>query len=82
MFFVPRNYVFSGETRRPLFYYFIWCRQCGILSPKLFSVYMDDFSKAFIDSGVGCFIDNICFNHVFYAGDLCLMAPGAIALQD
>ena len=57
-------------------------RQGGILSPKLFSVYMDDLSKLLINSGIGCFIDNVCFNHVFYADDLCLMAPCALALQE
>ena len=31
--------------------------QSGILSPKLFSVYMDDISKLLINSGIGCFID-------------------------
>ena len=43
---------------------------------------MDDLSKLLISSGIGCFIDNVCFNHVFYADDLCLMAPCAIALQE
>ena len=43
---------------------------------------MDDLSKLLINSGVGCFIDNVCFNHVFHADDLCLMAPCAIALQE
>ena len=33
------------------------------------------------DSGMGCYVDNVCVNHVFYADDLCLMAPCAIALQ-
>ena len=34
------------------------------------------------DSGMGCHVDNVCVNHVFYADDLlCLMAPCAIALQ-
>ena len=47
-------------------------RQGGILSPKLFPVYTDDLSKLLINSGTGCFIDNVCFNHVFYAYDLCL----------
>ena len=56
-------------------------RQCGILSPKLFSVYMDDLSRLLINSGIGCFIDNVCFSHVFAADDLCLMAPCAIAFQ-
>ena len=32
--------------------------------------------------GVGSYIDNVCVNHVFYADDLCLMAPCAIALQE
>ena len=27
------------------------------------------------------YVDNVCINHVFYADDLCLMAPCAIALQ-
>ena len=33
------------------------------------------------DIGTDCYIDNVCVNHVFYADDLCLMAPCAIALQ-
>ena len=33
------------------------------------------------DSRMGCHVDNVCVNHVFYADDLCLMAPCAIALQ-
>ena len=44
---------------------------------------MDDLSNLLISSGIGCFLDNVCFNHVFfYADDLCLMAPCAIALQE
>ena len=46
-------------------------RQGGKFSPKLFSVYMDDVSNLLIGSGVGCFLNNVCFNHVFYADDLC-----------
>ena len=43
---------------------------------------MDDLSKLLINSGIGCFIDNVCFNHVFYADDLCLMAPCVTALLE
>ena len=59
-------------------------RQGGILSPELFCVYMDDLSNMLIRCGVGCFIDNVlvCVNHVFYADDLCLIVPCAIALQE
>ena len=56
-------------------------RQGGIISPKLFSIYMDDLSIMLIKSGLGCHIDNTCVNHVFYADDLCIMAPYAITLQ-
>ena len=38
--------------------------------------------KLLINSGIGCFIDNVCFTYVFYADDLCLIAPCAIALQE
>ena len=40
---------------------------------------MDDLFNLLISSGFGCFLDKVCFNHVFYANDLCLMA---IALQE
>ena len=43
---------------------------------------MDDLSNLLISSGTGCILDKVCFNHVFYADDLCLMAPCAIALQE
>ena len=57
----------------------IW--EGGMLSPILFFVYMDDLSNMLIRSGVGCYIDNVCINHVFYA-DACFMAPCTIALQE
>ena len=42
---------------------------------------MDDLSKMLIVSGIGCYVDNVCVNSVFYDDDLCLMALCAIALQ-
>ena len=71
-----------GKTRSSFFTISNGVRQGGILSPKLFIVYMDDLSHLLISSGIGCFLDKVCFNHVFYADDLCLMAPCAIALQE
>jgi len=56
-------------------------RQGSILSPKLFAIYVDQLSELLIVKKVGCHIDNVCFNHLFYADDLCLLAPSAIALQ-
>ena len=57
-------------------------RQGGILSPVLFSICMDDLSVLLSRSGIGCYVDDLCINHVFYADDLCVMAPCAIALQE
>ena len=54
-------------------------RQGGILSPVLFSIYMDNLSVLLSQSGIGCHIEGLCINH---ADDLCLMAPCAIALQE
>ena len=76
-------FVYNGAKRGHLFFTISnGVRQGGILSPKLFSVYMDDLSNLLISSGIGCFLDKDCFNHVFYTDDLCLMAPCAIALQE
>ena len=59
-------------------------RQGGILSPKLFSVYINDLSDKLIKCKVGCYmyIDNLCMNHVMYADNICLMAPSPVALQE
>ena len=57
-------------------------RQGGILSPTLFSIYMDDLSFILSESRIGCHIDDLCINHVCYVDDLCLIAPCAIALQE
>ena len=56
-------------------------RQGGILSPKLYSVYVDDLSDYLVKRQIGCHIDNVCVNHVMYADDICLMAPSPAALQ-
>ena len=54
-------------------------RQGEILSPKLYSVYVNDLSDYLVKSQ----IDNVhvCVNHVMYADDICLMAPSPAALQ-
>ena len=57
-------------------------RQGGILSPKLFLVYIDDLSNKLAKCKVGYYIDNLCMNHVMYADDICLMAPSPAALRE
>ena len=52
----------------------------GILSPSIFAVCMDYLSSLLNASRRGCHISDVCINDVFYADDLCLMVPCAIAL--
>ena len=56
-------------------------RQGGILSPKLFTLYMNGLSGALSLCKAGCYINDQCMNHLMYADDICVMAPTAIALQ-
>ena len=56
-------------------------RQGVILSPYLFIVYIDDLSNMLNSTGIGCHIYNCCTNHVFYAGDICVIAPSPSGLQ-
>ena len=43
---------------------------------------MHDLSLILSESGICCHIADLCINHVFYADDLCLLAPCAIALHE
>ena len=52
---------------------------CCKLSP---SRHMGNVSISINASRMGCHISDVCINHVFYADDLCLIAPCAIALRD
>ena len=56
-------------------------RQGGVLSPKLFAIYIDDLSQDLAMCKSGCYINEQCMNHVMYADDICLLAPSAIGLQ-
>ena len=55
--------------------------QGGILSPRLFAVYVDALSKSLNQSIVGCHFYSIFVNHLFYADDSVLIAPSPMALK-
>ena len=57
-------------------------RQGGILSPYLFSLYMDDLSTKLKKHYAGCKIANMIINHLFYADDLVLLCPSQRGLQE
>ena len=56
-------------------------RQGGILSPYLFSLYLDGLLEELADSGVGCFWGSLFVGAVAYADDVVLLAPCASALR-
>ena len=70
-----------GSCISRYFYVSNGVRQGGILSPKLYSVYVDDLYDYLVKSQIGCHIDSLCVNHVMYADDICLLAPSPAALQ-
>lgn len=56
-------------------------RQGSILSPYLFSVYLDDLSKRLNESDAGCNMFGKLINHLLYADDLAIMASSLQGLQ-
>lgn len=56
-------------------------RQGGILSPRLFNVYMDKLSILLSDIPSGCTMGNRVLNHFMYADDLVLISPSIKGLQ-
>ena len=47
----------------------------------LFTLYIDELSYQLNNCNLGCHINNVCVNHLFYADDLCIMAPSPVGLQ-
>ena len=56
-------------------------RQGGVLSPHLFNIFIEGLSDMLKSVNIGCFMNGICFNHLFYADDAILLAPTPEALQ-
>lgn len=56
-------------------------RQGGILSPRLFNVFIDELSDEMNTSGYGCHLNNQSYNHLQYADDSVILAPSPNALQ-
>jgi len=56
-------------------------RQGGVLSPVLFSVYIDDVITAIINSRYGCYIHGFCVSVFVYADDIILLASSIVDLQ-
>ena len=56
-------------------------RQGSVLSPVLFSVYLDSLLDRLADSSVGCYWGHQFAGALCYADDLVLLAPTASSLR-
>jgi len=56
-------------------------RQGGVLSPILFTIYVDDLLEDLSKLGIGCYWDSLFAGSVCYADDLVLLAPSPSALK-
>ena len=56
-------------------------RQGGVLSPKLFNIYIEGLSEKLVALRIGCQMNNQFINHLNYADDAVLLAPTPSALQ-
>ena len=57
-------------------------RQGAVLSPTLFSLYIDDLYSKLADSGFGCHINDLYYGLFGYADDLVLLCPDRSGLQE
>ena len=57
-------------------------RQGGVLSPLLFSIYVDDLLEKLKNKGIGCHIGNIFVGALGYADDLILLCPSVVGLNE
>ena len=55
--------------------------QSGIISPILFTMYMDDLRETLNNSGIGGYLGDTFLNHLCYADDLCLISLSSTGMQ-
>ena len=57
-------------------------RQGGVLSPILFSLYVDDALVRLNETDLGCNLCGLFINAIMYADDIILMSPSIKLLQN
>ena len=57
-------------------------KQGGVISPRIFTLYVDDLIARLRKRGIGCHIIELFIACLFYADDLCLIAPTRSAMQE
>ena len=57
-------------------------RESSVLSPLLFSIYIDQLSYSLNQIATGCCVGDDCLNHLIYADDICSFSPSIEGLQE
>ena len=70
-----------GNSRSTMFPILNGTRQGSVLSPALFSVYMDDLLHELRALGVGCYVGGAYMGAVGFADDILLLAPSRCAME-
>ena len=69
-----------GSSMSEVFHVTNGVRQGGILSPYLFSIYIDDLSEELNFIRIGCVMNDMIINHILYADDIVLISPSSRGL--
>ena len=69
------------QTFSQYFHVLSGTKQGGVLSPKIFTLYMDELIRRLRDKGIGCHIMELFLACLLYADDMCLIAPSRGAMQ-
>jgi hypothetical protein len=70
-----------GKARSETFSIVNGTRQGSVLSPALFSIYMDEILVNLRNLGVGCYVGEVFMGAMGYADDLVLLAPTRTAME-
>ena len=83
MFWYQRQSICVKWGKRAFEYFSITNRmtQGGVLSSRLFPIYIDYLSVCLTQCKAECHLNWTVTNHVMYADDICSIAQSAIALQ-
>ena len=57
-------------------------KQGGVLSPMLFSIYIDELLMKLKKSGLGCYIGNVFIGTLGYADDITILSPSIRCLNE
>ena len=81
-FFISQTCVRWGGQDSHFFRLMAGVRQGGVLSPFLFSIFIDGIVEKVKNSNIGCYSSSVCLSIFLYADDILLLSPSVAGLQN